>query len=65
MSLIVALHNNMSDAQTRRIIVSDGHVYLEGDCLEAPTLSMTKLQPCAATARSFLCVRSSVRYLFW
>jgi hypothetical protein len=27
---IVALHNNMSDAQTRRIVVSDGHAYLEG-----------------------------------
>jgi hypothetical protein len=33
---IVALHNNMSDAQTWRIVVSVGHAYLEGDCLEAP-----------------------------
>jgi len=31
---IVALHNNMFDSQTRRIVVSDGHAYLEGDCVD-------------------------------
>lgn len=34
---VVALHNNMSDAQTRRLVVADGHAYLEGDCAEAST----------------------------
>jgi len=44
---IVTLHNNMSDAQTRRIIVSDGHAYLEGDCLEAPGTS-SRISYCVA-----------------
>ena len=29
---VVALHNNMFDAQTRRLVVADGHAYLEGLC---------------------------------
>jgi hypothetical protein len=45
---IVALHNNMFDAQTRRIVVSDGHAYLEGDCLEAPTGSSSRIHYCVA-----------------
>jgi hypothetical protein len=45
---IVALHNNMSDAQTRRIGVSDGHAYLEGDCLEAPTGTNSRISYCVA-----------------
>ena len=45
---IVALHNNMSDAQTRRIGVSDRHAYLEGDCLEAPTGTNSRISYCVA-----------------
>ena len=45
---IVALHNNMSDAQMRRIGVSDGHAYLEGDCLEAPTGTNSRISYCVA-----------------
>ena len=45
---IVALHNNMFDAQTRRIVVSDGHVYLEGDCLDAPAGSSSRIFYCVA-----------------
>jgi hypothetical protein len=44
---LVALHNNMFDAQTRRIVVSDGHAYLEGDC-EAPTESSSRIFYCVA-----------------
>jgi SnoaL-like domain len=45
---IVALHNNMFDAQTRRIVVSDGRVYLEGDCLDAPAGSSSRIFYCVA-----------------
>src|SRR5215216_4232769 len=59
---VVALHNNMFDAQTRRLVVADGHAYLEGDWSGRPpepvagsitasrtTSSMTESQRCAAT----------------
>jgi hypothetical protein len=45
---IAALHNNMSDAQTRRIVVSDGHAYLEGDCVQAPAESGSRIFYCVA-----------------
>jgi hypothetical protein len=45
---IVALHNNMFDAQTRRIVVSDGHAYLEGDCLATPTVTSSRIYYCVA-----------------
>jgi hypothetical protein len=38
----------MFDAQTRTIIVSDGHAYLEGDCAEAPTESSSWIFYCVA-----------------
>jgi hypothetical protein len=34
---VVALHNNMFAAQTRRLVVADGPAYPEGDCVEAHT----------------------------
>ena len=68
---VVALHNNMFDAQTRSIVLSDGHTYLEGDCPRRPpepvagsstashtTSSRTELPPCAATVRSLLSLPS-------
>ena len=45
---IVALHNNMFDAQTRRIVVSDGHAYLEGDCVQAPSGANSRIYHCVA-----------------
>jgi ketosteroid isomerase-like protein len=45
---IVALHNNMSDAQTRRTVISDGHAYLEGDCVQAPAESGSRIFYCVA-----------------
>jgi ketosteroid isomerase-like protein len=45
---IVTLHNNMFDAQTRRIVVSDGHAYLEGDCVQAPTKGSSRIFYCVA-----------------
>jgi ketosteroid isomerase-like protein len=45
---IAALHNKMSDAQTRRIVVSDGHGYLEGDCVQAPAESGSRIFYCVA-----------------
>jgi hypothetical protein len=45
---LFALHSNMLDARTRRIVVSDGHAYLEGDCVEAPTESSSRIFYCVA-----------------
>jgi SnoaL-like domain len=45
---IVALHNNMFDAQTRRIITSDGHAYLEGDCVQASSGANSRIYYCVA-----------------
>jgi hypothetical protein len=45
---IVALHNNMFDAQTRRIVTSDGHAYLEGDCVQAPSGPNSRIYYCVA-----------------
>ena len=45
---VVALHNNMFDAQTRRIVVADGHAYLEGDCVEAPAGTGSRIYYCVA-----------------
>jgi hypothetical protein len=45
---IVALHNNMFDSQTRRIVVSEGHAYLEGDCVDAPTETSSRIFYCVA-----------------
>jgi len=32
---VIALHGQMSDVHTRRIVVSDNAAYLEGDCVNA------------------------------
>jgi hypothetical protein len=48
---VVALHNNMFDAQTRRIVVSDGHAYLEGDCVEALVGTDSRIYYCVALRR--------------
>jgi hypothetical protein len=45
---ILALHKNMFDAKTRRIVVSDGHAYLEGDCLETPSRTSSRIYYCVA-----------------
>ena len=45
---VVALHNNMFDAQTRSIVLSDGHAYLEGDCAQAPTGTGSRIHYCVA-----------------
>jgi hypothetical protein len=45
---LVALHTKMLDAQTRRIVVSEGHAYLEGDCLGASTGSSSRIFYCVA-----------------
>jgi hypothetical protein len=33
---ILELHSKMFDGQQRSLVVSDGHAYLEGDCVNAP-----------------------------
>jgi ketosteroid isomerase-like protein len=45
---LVALHTKMLDAPTRRIVVSEGHAYLEGDCLGAPTGTSSRIFYCVA-----------------
>lgn len=45
---VVALHNNMFDAKTRRLVVADGHAYLEGDCLEALSGTASRIYYCVA-----------------
>ena len=45
---IVTLHNNMFDAQTRRIVVSDGHASLGCDCVQAPTDGSSRIFYCVA-----------------
>jgi ketosteroid isomerase-like protein len=42
---IVGLHNNMLDAHTPTIVVSDGHAYIEGDC-QALTGSSSRIPYC-------------------
>jgi hypothetical protein len=38
----------MFDAQTRTIVVSDGHAYLEGDCRAAQTEDGARIFCCVA-----------------
>jgi ketosteroid isomerase-like protein len=45
---LVALHTNMFDAQTRTIVVSEGHAYLEGDCMGLPTGRSSRIFYCVA-----------------
>ena len=45
---VVALHNNMFDAQTRRLVVADGHAYLEGDCVGALAGTGSRIYYCVA-----------------
>jgi SnoaL-like domain len=33
---ILALHSKMFDHRQRRLVVADGHAYLEGDCVAQP-----------------------------
>ncbi len=45
---IVALHANMVDMQTRRFLVGDGSVYLEGDCADTFTRTSNRISYCVA-----------------
>jgi hypothetical protein len=45
---VVALHNNMFDARTQMLVVADGHAYLEGDYVEAPTGTGSRIYYCVA-----------------
>jgi hypothetical protein len=45
---IVALHANMVDMQTRRFLVADGSVYLEGDCADTFTRTSNRICYCVA-----------------
>jgi hypothetical protein len=38
----------MFDAQTRRIVVSDGLAYLDGDCVQAPSGANGRIYYCVA-----------------
>jgi hypothetical protein len=43
-----ALHGNMDDAQTRRLIFADSIAYLEGDCADSGTGGGNRLAYCVA-----------------
>jgi hypothetical protein len=45
---LVALHENMVDARTRRLIFADSAVYLEGDCADSRTGGINRLAYCVA-----------------
>ena len=40
--------SDMFDAQTRRLVVADGHAYLEGGCVAAPTGTGSRISCCVA-----------------
>ena len=40
---LVALHENMVDARTRRLIFADSAAYLEGDCAAASTGGINRI----------------------
>jgi hypothetical protein len=45
---LVALHKNMVDARTRRLIFADSAAYLEGDCADSSTGNVNRLAYCVA-----------------
>jgi hypothetical protein len=45
---LVALHENMLDARTRRLIFADSAAYLEGDCAASSTGGIKRLAYCVA-----------------
>jgi hypothetical protein len=45
---VVALHGRMPDMHTRRLVVSDGAAYLEGDCLNAQNEDAPRIAYCVA-----------------
>jgi len=45
---LVALHENMVDARTRRLIFADNAAYLEGDCTAASTGGINRIAYCVA-----------------
>jgi len=45
---LVALHENMVDARTRRLVFADSAAYLEGDCADSSTGGINRLAYCVA-----------------
>jgi SnoaL-like domain len=45
---VIALHAQMSDVQTRRIVVSDGAAYLEGECINVQKPESPRIAYCLA-----------------
>jgi SnoaL-like domain len=45
---VIALHAQMSDVHTRRIVVSDNAAYLEGDCVNARNEDAPRIACCVA-----------------
>jgi SnoaL-like domain len=45
---LVALHENMVDARTRRLIFADNVAYLEGDCANSGTGDVNRVAYCVA-----------------
>jgi hypothetical protein len=45
---VIALHGQMSDVHTRRIVVSDNAAYLEGDCVNAQDKGAPRIAYCVA-----------------
>ena len=45
---LVALHENMVDARTRRLIFADSVAYLEGDCADSSTGGSNRVTYCVA-----------------
>jgi hypothetical protein len=43
---VIALHAQMSDVHTRRIVVSDNAAYLEGDCVNAQDKGAPRIAYC-------------------
>ena len=45
---IIALHAQLSDANTRRMVVTDGVAYLEGDAINAQEPELPRISYCVA-----------------
>ncbi len=45
---LVALHENMVDARTRRLVFADSAAYLEDDCADSSTGGINRLAYCVA-----------------
>jgi hypothetical protein len=45
---LLALHENMVDARTRKLIFTDSSAYLEGDCADSSTDGINRLAYCVA-----------------